>query len=531
MSSPPRLWSRAATALMLLAASAMFAIGQHVQAKDRLVLAVQGEPLSGFDPLQGWGSHGHPLFHSTLLKRDAELRLVGDLATDWQLSDDRLSWTIRLRRDAKFSDGVAVTAQDVVFTFEQGRRAGSVLDLTTLASAQVLDDHTVLLRLSEPRISFVSTLATLGIVPRHAYGAHHGRSPVGSGPFRLIAWTPGEQMIAEPNPRYYGARPAFERITFLFTRADATLAAARSGQVDIAAVPNAFATLELPAMRRVVVPTVDNRGILFPMNAVTGATAAGSLIGNDVTADPAIRRALNTGLDRKALVAGVLGGFGSPAWGPADGLPWDEPLQRLPDADAPGARALLEAAGWVDTDGDGIRERRGLKARFTLLYPSTDPTRQALALAAADMARPLGIAIDVAGRSWEDIARLKHSHAVVFGWGAHDPLEVYNLYHSANAGRGFFNAGFYRNPTVDAHLDAAQRAPSLQASLPHWRAAMWDGRTGFGMRGDAAWAWLVNLDHVYFVHDCLDIGARQIEPHGHGFPVTWNLQDWRWTCP
>ena len=51
------------------------------------------------------------------------------------------------------------------------------------------------------------------------------------------------------------------------------------------------------------------------------------------------------------------------------------------------------------------------------------------------------------------------------------------------------------------------------------------------MKGDAAWAWLVNLDHLYFVNKCLDIGPRQIEPHGHGYPLTWNMQDWKWTCP
>ena len=50
--------------------------------------------------------------------------------------------------------------------------------------------------------------------------------------------------------------------------------------------------------------------------------------------------------------------------------------------------------------------------------------------------------------------------------------------------------------------------------------------TDFGMKGDAAWAWLVNLDHLYFVNKCLDIGPRQIEPHGHGYPLTWNMQDW-----
>ena len=83
---------------------------------------------------------------------------------------------------------------------------------------------------------------------------------------------------------------------------------------------------------------------------------------------------------------------------------------------------------------------------------------------------------------------------------------------------------------VNKHMEAAQAASSFDASIAHWKNAAWDGKTGFGMKGDAAWAWLVNLQHIYLVDKCLDIGPRQIEPHGHGYPVTWNMQDWKWTC-
>ena len=71
----------------------------------------------------------------------------------------------------------------------------------------------------------------------------------------------------------------------------------------------------------------------------------------------------------------------------------------------------------------------------------------------------------------------------------------------------------------------------MEASYPHWKAAEFDGHTGFGADGDVAYAWLVNLNHVYFVRDCLDIGETQIEPHGHGWPITTTIADWRWTCP
>jgi peptide/nickel transport system substrate-binding protein len=62
--------------------------------------------------------------------------------------------------------------------------------------------------------------------------------------------------------------------------------------------------------------------------------------------------------------------------------------------------------------------------------------------------------------------------------------------------------------------------------------AQWDSdqQQGFTAKGDAAWAWLVNLDHTYFVNECLDIGQPQVEPHGHGWPITAGIADWTWTC-
>ena len=288
-------------------------------------------------------------------------------------------------------------------------------------------------------------------MPKHAYGDGYGAAPIGSGPYKFVSWTKGQQMIAEPNPHYYGAKPAFERITFLFTKEDATLAAARMGQVHVAAVPNAFASSVPANMRKVVVKTVDNRGIMFPMRPSGGKTPEGYDLGNNVTADPAIRKAINMAISRKALVSGVLGGYGTPAWGPADGLPWDNPKHRLPDGDVQGAKALLKQAGWV-ANSQGVLEKNGVQARIPLLYFSDDTTRQGLALAVADMVKPLGIVLEVSGKTREEVKRLKHSSTVLYGWGAHSPQEVYNLYSGSKAGKGSYNAGYYNNPTVNAEL-------------------------------------------------------------------------------
>lgn len=519
-------------AISIAALAMSIAIFQPTLAEARsLVLAVGGEPDTGFDPVMGWGRYGNPLFQATLLRRDADLALEGDLATSWVLSEDRLTWRITLRDDARFSDGTPLTAEDVAFTFNRARDAGGLADLSVLETARVTGPHEVELHLREPRITFVSHLVSLGIVPAATYGEGYARAPLGAGPFRMVEWREGEQLVVEPNPYWHGGDIAFDRISFVFGGEETNLSLARTGAAQLVAVPPAQADMAPSGMRVMNVETVDNRGLMFPMVPDEGRrTAAGHPIGNDVTADPAIRRAVNLALDREVLVALALAGQGRPAFGPVDGLPWDNPEAHLPSGDPAAAMAVLEAAGWEDADGDGIRERGDLTAGFTIVYPASDSTRQALALGAAQQLQAVGIAAEPSGRSWDEIEAMMHANVVVFGWGAHDPLEIYSLYHSSNAGQGWVNTGFYANPAVDAHLDAAEAAESYEASLPHWQAAQWDGSTGFGARGDAAWAWMVNLEHSYWVSDCLDTGATQVHPHGHGFPITWNLQDWRWTC-
>ena len=502
------------------------------QAEARsLVLAVGGEPDGGFDPIMGWGHYGNPLFQSTLLRYDADLELVGDLATDWSLSEDRRVWRITLREDAMFSDGTPLTAEDVAFTYSTASTAGGLADLTVLKQARALDDRTVELELTEPRITFVSRLATLGIVPAARYGADYARQPVGSGPFQLVEWREGEQLVVAPNPHWHGGEIAFDRISFVFGSEEAGQALARTGAADLVAVPPSMADAAPPHMAVLHVETVDNRGLAFPMGPARGKTTeTGTPIGNDVTADRAIRVAINQALDREALVALALNGHGRPAMGPADGLPWDNPEAAIAGNDAHAAMATLEAAGWTDSDGDGIREKDGLRAAFRVLYPASDSTRQALALGASQQLREIGIDAQPTGSSWDEIGALMHSQVVVLGWGAHDPSEIYYLHHGDYAGVDYYNTGHYANRAVDAHLEAAEAADSFEASLQEWQAAAWDGETGYGPRGDAAWAWMVNLEHAYWVSECLDLGPLQVHPHGHGFPITHDLPSWRWTC-
>ncbi|MBX3013746.1 MAG: ABC transporter substrate-binding protein [Caldilineaceae bacterium] len=498
-----------------------------------LILAIGGEAEEGYDPTLGWGRYGAPLFQSTLLRRDEGLNLVNDLAESYTVSEDRLVWTVKIRADVQFSDGTPLTAEDVAFTYTKAAESGGLTDVTVLESATAIDDYTVELRLKQPQSTFVNRLVTLGIVPAATYDENYGQNPIGSGPYTLLQWDKGQQLIVEANPLYYGDKPAIERVVFLFLEEDAAFAAAKAGEVQVVSVPQSLAIQQLPGMRLVDVASVDNRGMLFPFVPDTGEqTASGYAIGNNVTADQAIRQAINYVVDRAALVEGVLEGYGSPAFGPVSGLPWEEPTAVIADADLATAQQLLSEGGWADDDGDGIVEKDGLRAEFTLIYPASDSTRQALALSVADMIKPAGIQVNVEGKSWDEIEKLMHSNAILFGWGSHDQNEMWNLYHSSMRGVEYYNTGYYANEQVDSYLDLAMGAASEAEAIAFWQAAQWDQKAdGFTTKGDAAWAWLVNLDHTYFVSECLDIGQPQVEPHGHGWPLTANLTTWQWTCP
>jgi len=499
------------------------------QHKDELTVAIGGEPDGGFDPTTGWGGHGSPIFQSTILQWDKDLNVINDLATDYTVSKDSLTYKVNLRKDVKFTDGKALTAKDVVFTFETATTNSSVYDLTNLKSVTATGDYSVEFTLKEAQSTFTSTLVKVGIVPQHAYSKDYSQKPIGSGPYKFVQWDKGQQLIIEANPDYYGTKPYFKKITFLYLTEEAAYAAAKAGQVDVASVVPSLALQDIQGKKLVSYKSVDNRGIMFPYVKAGNKTKEGDPVGNDVTSDLAIRQAINMAINRKALVDGVLNGHGAPAYSVCDNLPWWNSETVIKDADKDGAKKILADAGWKDSNKDGILEKNGLKAKFTLVYPSGDSVRQSLAIAVSDEIKPLGITIEILGKSWDDINKLMHSDAILFGWGAHDPLEMYNLFNSKYMGVDYFNAGYYSNSKVDEYLNKAMLSSNSAEANTNWKKAQWDGTTGFSAKGDAPWAWLVNLDHLYYVSDTLDLGEQKVHAHGHGWPITDTIAQWHWT--
>lgn len=497
--------------------------------KDSVVIAIGSEPET-LDPTKGWGHGNSPIVQSTLVKYTSELNFENDLAVDYKLSDDGLTWTFTIRDDAYFTDGEKVTADDVAFTLETAKASNGSFDLTYMESAVVQDETTVVITLSRPTSIFLNTLASVGIVPEHAYNDDYGMNPIGSGPYKFVEWRPQEQIMFTANENYYGEAPDIKNVTVVFMSEDAALAAVKAGQVDVAYSVATLATTQVNGYHVEAIQSADNRGFTLPVLPDEGRTTqSGVPIGNNVTCNLEIRQAIAYAIDREQIADTVLNSFGRPAYSENDGMPWNNQDVRL-ETDVEYAKKLLLDNGWTDTDGDGIVEKDGLKAEFKCVYPSGDSVRQAVGMAAAEQLLDIGIKVDIEGMSWDEIMKVMFSEAVLMGWGSSSPNETYYLYRSEGALLDdFYNPEGYQNDITDAYLDAAMSALTVEEANENWKKVQWDGVTGTAMQGECPWVWIVNLDHVTYVRDGLSIGSQPIHGHGHGLPLIQNLNEWSWT--
>lgn len=488
------------------------------------------EPAAGFDPLVAWGCGEHvhePLIQSTLITTDEDLNFVNDLATDYLCSSDGLVWTFTIRDDVVFSDGEPLSARDVAFTVNGViDSAMSEADLSMVDRAVAVSDTVVELHLNKPHNALLYTLAVLGIVPEHAYGPEYGRNPIGSGRYVLERWDKGQQVIFTANPKYYGRKPSMERVVVVFMDEDAALAAVQKGEVDIAYTYATHARQAFEGYELAAYKTVDSRGVSLPSVPAGGTKLVeGDMAfntGNDVTADVAVRRAINCGLDRDAVIEHVLDGYGKVAYSVGDGMPWSSPDMKV-ELDREKAARLLDEAGWKRGE-DGVRSRDGVRAAFDIWYSSDDSVRQALANEFASQMAELGLEVTPRGGSWDEIYLHQFSQPVLWGWGSNSPVEVYELNYST----GWGNYSCYESEITDAYLDEALAQTDVEASYEYWRKAMWDGVEGVAPQGAATWAWIANVDHLYFKCEGLDVAHQKPHPHGHGWSLVNNVDAWSW---
>ena len=512
-------------------AGSMESAGENVASGEDSVIVAMGptsEPEAGFDPAFGWGAGEHvhePLIQSTLTVTNPDLTIGYDLATDTSVSEDGLTWTVTIRGDVKFTDGEPLTAGDVAFTYNTVKETSSVNDFTMLDRAEALNDTTVVFHMTRPFSIWPYTMAAVGILPEHAYDSRtYGTNPIGSGRYMLKQWDQGQQVILEANPDYYGEAPKMKQVTILFMEEDAAFLAAQAGQVDVAYTSATYSDQNIDGYELVAYETVDNRGFNLPA-VPEGTDAEGRQTGNDFTSDVRVRRAINLGIDRQEMIDHVLNGYGSPAYSVCDQLPWYSEASEVA-YDPKEAGKLLDEAGWR-MGPDGVREKDGVKASLNLLFSTGDSVRQALVEDFADQMEELGIACTTEGVGWDTAYDRALADPLLWGWGAHTPMELYNIYHTEEKS-GSARYSPYGNGMVDAYMDQALASGDLEESYALWQKAQWDGTTGVTQEGDIPWVWLVNIDHLYWVRDGLRVAEQKIHPHGHGWSVVNNVDQWSW---
>lgn len=272
--------------------------------------------------------------------------VIGELAEDWHISDNGLTYTFRLREGVYWHDGTPLGADDVRWTYEQVARDGWAREaLTSVARMECPDDRTFVMHLKHRWAPMLTELAGFGlsILPRHVYGDADWRShpanhqPIGTGPFRFVALRDGRYELAA-NPRYFRPGPFVERLVF----EPVTSSAHAYDQLENGAAH--YSLLPPPLDRMNDEPARNVRVRVLPSS---GRIYAAFNHRRPLLGDARVRRAIASAIDRLGLVDQVMRGRGAAAIG------WYTPAvdwaynanARVPDYDPDAASQLLDSAG------------------------------------------------------------------------------------------------------------------------------------------------------------------------------------------
>lgn len=285
---------------------------------------------------------GHNVF-DYLTKLDADMRIVPALAESWEISDDGTVYTFHLRPGAKFHNGRALVADDVVFTFnrltEQETIYASKMD--PVKSIEALDDHTVQMTLKSPWAPFLEDVALIAVVAEETVDTL-SQEPIGSGPFRFVEWLPNDRVVLEKNPDYdVPGVPKLDQIVIkILPDYAVALTNLEAGNVD--------AVYEVPAADADRFKGRD--GFIFQIPDATNSLflIEMAIQKYEPLQDARVRRALAMCLDKETIRQNVYFGHGEPQWSslPKSSWAYIEPAEIPYDPEA--AKALLAEAGYPD---------------------------------------------------------------------------------------------------------------------------------------------------------------------------------------
>ena len=347
-----------------------------------------------------WDMSAKFLVFLPLVARNAKEELEGRLAERWERSPDYRDWTVHLRRDVRWHDGVPVTAHDVKFTLDLFSHPEVLKVLPDDFSLTVLDDSTY--RITCHKQTIGSPLDDWTVYyPKHLLErldpAEFHRwdfwtRPVGNGPYRYLSRLPGIMTEFEANRDYYRGKPRIERVVLKYGQLSVN--EILSGNVDVLPYVPPMELLKIKGNPRFPVYTYLGTGGGIPKAILWNQSSP-------LFRDAHVRRALTLAINRRELRQLLNLPDKIPIF---DVIFTSEQFRRgeIPDAlpyDPEQAKRLLEEAGWYDTGGDGLREREGKPFRFTLRTTATEGGDKPAVYIQAQLQR-VGIQVDLQILDW-----------------------------------------------------------------------------------------------------------------------------------
>lgn len=408
------------------------------------------------------------LFDSLLsISPDGELH--PGLATAWEPNADYSEFTFTLRQDVTFHDGTPFTAEAVKASFdhinseavlESGGK--SLLQDHSYIETVVVDDYTVTVKFGASYPLFLRDasrqwLSISSPAALEASGADYGRNPVGTGPFKFVQWDAQSQIVLERNPDYnwgpeFAAHqgPAkLEQVVFrILPEAATRLTAFETGEVLIAGEPPALDAIALADSGAATIQTFAQPGV--PAILMINATKA-------PTDNVNVRKAMILAVNQEELAQTAFQELGLPATSVISPTTWayDEGAASLYSYNPEEAARLLDEAGWVDADGDGVREKDG--ETLTIDWPDNPAWSEAFNELLIGYLSEAGF--DVQYRSMDDGAAYEELLAgnytlVYMYWTRPDPSPLRYLFHSENANGGGAWTNFVNEDLDNALADA-----------------------------------------------------------------------------
>ena len=393
------------------------------------------------------------------------------LAESYELSDDGLTYTFKLREGVKFHDGTEFTAKDVKYTYDFYRdpeNASSIIgNFLGVGSIDTPDDYTVVVNMDEVNAAFLVNGATTRIV-QSAYHQEVGEdtyktAPIGTGPFKLKEWRPAEFTLLEAFDDHFRGRPILDELREdIVPEPSVRTIALETGDAHVAVWPllteDNLRLAQDPAYNAVVTPGGSIKH--FPLN-----TSLPQL------AEKEVRQAMLMALDRQQIIDDIWSGAAKVAHSnlsPKFDFYYNENLKQYPyDPDA--ANALLDEAGWVDEDGDGIREKDGVRLSFTITVITGDQARRPIAEVAQQYLAKVGVEVEIEEAPVASILegmRECTMDASLFNWtyGDIDPDPFATLH--SDGGNNFT---CYSNPRMDELIEQG-----VQIADPEQRKPIYD---------------------------------------------------------